>query len=69
MLLRNCSAPLSAQEIASRTGVSYATVRVLLHRLATRSLVTSPGRNSYTASPADKPLTCGNAKTVTRAEG
>jgi len=52
MLLRNTGAPLSAQEIAARTGVSYATVRVLLHRLSGRGLVTSPTRNAYTASPA-----------------
>jgi hypothetical protein len=52
MLLRNTRAPLSAQEIASKTGVSYATVRVLLHRLAARGQVTSPTRNAYIASPA-----------------
>jgi hypothetical protein len=52
MLLRNCRAPLSAQQIASKTGISYATVRVLLHRLAARGLVEVPHRNNYTASPA-----------------
>jgi AAA domain len=52
LLLRNTSAPLSAQEIASKTGISYATVRVLLHRLGGRGLVASPARNAYTASPA-----------------
>ncbi len=52
LLLRNTSAPLSAQEIASKAGIGYATVRVLLHRLAGRSLVISPTRNAYTASPA-----------------
>jgi AAA domain len=38
MLLRNTSAPLTAQTIASRCGISYATTRVLLHRLAARGL-------------------------------
>jgi putative DNA primase/helicase len=52
MLLRNTTASLSAQEIASKTGISYATVRVLLHRLGRQGLVTSPNRNAYTASPA-----------------
>lgn len=52
LLLRNTTAPLSAQEIASKTGISYATVRVLLHRLGGKGLVVSPNRNAYTASPA-----------------
>jgi biotin operon repressor len=52
MLLRNTRAPLSAQEIASKTGISCATIWVLLHRLAARGLVESPSRNSYTASRA-----------------
>jgi hypothetical protein len=52
MLLRNTTAPLSAQQIASRTGISCATVWVLLHRLGGRGMVTSPTKNAYTASPA-----------------
>jgi hypothetical protein len=52
MCLRNSTRPLSAQQIASLTGISYATVRVLIHRLQGRGLVQSPGRNAYTASPA-----------------
>ena len=52
MLLRNTTAPLTAQQIAQRTGLSYPTVRVLLHRLGARDLVFSPGRNAYTVFPA-----------------
>jgi hypothetical protein len=52
LLLRNTGHPVTAQEIASRTGIAYPTVRVLVHRLTTRGLVTSPGRNAYVASPA-----------------
>ena len=52
LLLRNTSGPLTAQQIAQRTGIGYPTVRVLLHRLAARGLVTSPTRNAYTACPA-----------------
>jgi hypothetical protein len=52
MLLRNTTAPLSAQQIATRTGLAYPTVRVLLHRLAVRGLVESPSKNAYTASAA-----------------
>jgi biotin operon repressor len=52
MLLRNTRAPMSAQEIAAKTGISCATVWVLLHRLSGRGLVASPGRNAYTSSPA-----------------
>jgi hypothetical protein len=52
MLLRNTAAPMTAQQIAQRTSIGYPTVRVLLHRLAGRGLVTSPTRNAYTASSA-----------------
>jgi hypothetical protein len=52
MLLRNTTAPLSAQQIATRTGISYPTVRVLLHRLTGRGLVDSPSKNAYTAARA-----------------
>jgi hypothetical protein len=52
LLLRNTSEPLTAQQIAQRTSLAYPTVRVLLHRLAGRGLVESPGRNAYSASPA-----------------
>jgi DNA-binding IclR family transcriptional regulator len=52
MLLRNVTTPMSAQEIASRTGLAYPTVRVLLHRLTGRGLIESAGRNSYIASSA-----------------
>lgn len=52
MLLRNTTMPLTAQEIAAKTGIGYATVRVLLHRLGGRGLVTCPARNAYAASPA-----------------
>jgi Mrp family chromosome partitioning ATPase len=52
LLLRNTSAPLTAQQIAQRTGIAYPTVRVLLHRLGGRGLVTSPSKNAYTAAAA-----------------
>ena len=52
MLLRNTTAPMTAQQIAQRTGLSYPTVRVLLHRLGGRDLVFSPSRNAYTVFPA-----------------
>lgn len=52
MLLANSSAPLSGQEIAARTGVSYGTVRVLLSRMAKRGEVTSPSKGSWTVSRA-----------------
>jgi DNA-binding transcriptional ArsR family regulator len=52
MLLRNTSAPMSAQQIAQRTGIAYPTVRVILHRLGGQGLVLSDGRNAYAAAPA-----------------
>lgn len=52
MLLRNTTAPQSAQQIAQRTGISYPTVRVLLHRLGGQGLIATDGRNSYIAAAA-----------------
>jgi DNA-binding transcriptional ArsR family regulator len=49
LLLRNATRPMTAQEIAARTGIPYGTVRVLLSRLGQRGLVSSPSRNSFVA--------------------
>jgi AAA domain len=50
LLLRNTHTAMSAQEIAARTGITYPTVRVLLHRLSKTEQVMSPGRNAYLAA-------------------
>jgi AAA domain/HTH domain len=52
LLLRNTSYPLTAQEIASKTGISYATVRVQLHRLVRAGEVNATARNSFVAAAA-----------------
>ena len=46
LLLRNTAGPLTAQQIAQRTSITYPTVRVLLHRLNTghwTGSATNPG--------------------------
>ena len=50
LLPRNTPHPMTAQEIASRTGISYPTVRVQLHRLVRAAKVTADGRNSFMAA-------------------
>lgn len=49
MLLQNVTAPLTAQEIASKTALKYTTTRVLLHRLVKAGKVISPRKNAYIA--------------------
>ena len=52
MALHSSDHPLSPQELARLTKVPYATVRVLLHKLTRRGLVTCVSRGQY--APADE---------------
>jgi hypothetical protein len=48
-VLRNTGHPMSTQEIAALTGISYATAAVLLHRMVRRGEVVKAGRGAYQA--------------------
>ena len=52
LLLRNTAAPMSAQQLAARSGIACSTVRVQLSRLVKAGQVTSPSRGVFALSPA-----------------
>jgi hypothetical protein len=48
LLLANSAEPMSAQLIASKTGLKYSVTRVLLSRMTRRGELVSPSRGTYT---------------------
>jgi hypothetical protein len=54
LLLANSADPMTAQLIASKTGLKYSVTRVLLSRMVRRGELVSPSRGTYTTPRAQK---------------